>query len=314
VRTGRRAAAVVALGLAFSALTAQTAFATFHEIVFREIYPGSVAVPESQYVELQMYAAGQNFVGGHFVSFYNAAGTQIGTAKFGGEVKNGANQATILIATPAAALEFSVTADLTMSPGLLSPAGGAVCWEAFDCVSWGNFTGSVSPPPGSPATPGGIPDGMALRRTIAPGCASLLEESDDSNNSSADFEAVFPAPRPNSVAPSERPCGGAGGGGGGGGQNGPGGGKGANAPQTSLRGKPAKRTRDRTPTFRFRSNDDSAGFQCKVDGKPFRACRSPFTTKKLSFGKHAFRVRAKSRSGEVDASPALFRFTVLKPR
>jgi hypothetical protein len=313
VRLPRRAGPALTLALAFSGFAAQAAQATFHEMSVREVYPGTAISPESEYVELQMWAPGQNFVGGHTITVYNSAGTQVASAKFVGEVKNGANQATIVAATPAAESEFGITADVALEPvGMMKPEGGAVCWETLDCVSWGNFAGSAKSPTGSPATPGGIPDGMALRRTIAPGCASLLEESDDSNNSSADFEAVFPAPRPNSVAPSERACGGAGGGGGG--QNGPGGGKGANAPQTSLTGKPAKRTRDRTPTFRFRSNDDSVSFQCKVDGKPFKACRSPLTTKKLSFGKHAFRVRAKSRSGEVDASPAIFRFTVLKPR
>jgi hypothetical protein len=312
VRLPRRAGLAVILALAFSGFAAQAAQATFHEMSVREVYPGTALSPESEYVELQMWAPGQNFVGGHTITAYNSAGTQVASAKFVGEVKNGVNQATIVAATPAAESQFGITADVALEPaGLMNPAGGAVCWESLDCMSWGNFTGSAKSPTGSPATPGGIPDGMALRRTIAPGCASLLEESDDSNNSSADFEAVFPAPRPNSIAPSEHAC--TSQAGGGPGVPGKGGG-GGGAPQTILKGKPAKKGRDRTPTFRFRSNDDGATFQCKVDGRPFRACRSPFTTKKLSFGKHAFRVRAKSNSGEVDASPALFRFTVLRPR
>jgi hypothetical protein len=309
MRTSRRAGAALAIAIALSALSAQAAFATFHEIVFRELYPGSSISPESEYVELQAYSSGQNFVKNHEVSFFNAIGGPIGTAKFGADVSNGANQMTILVATPAAEAEFGVTADLTMAANLLSPAGGGVCWEAFDCVSWGSFSGSLSPSPGSPAAPGGIPDGQALRRTIAPGCASLLEESDDHNNSAADFEAVFPAPRPNSATPTEKACTTASGGSGGGGGNGNGG-----PPQTFLKGKPAKRTRDRTPTFRFRSSEDGATFQCKLDRKAYRSCRSPFTTKKLTFGKHTFRVRARDRSGEVDASPASFAFTVLKPR
>ncbi len=95
-----------------------------------------------------------------------------------------------------------------MAPNQLDPAGGAVCWaETIDCVSWGSFSGSLTSPAGSPATPSGIPDGMALRRTISPGCATLLEPTDDRDNSAADFSPVFPSPRPNSVAPTERACG-----------------------------------------------------------------------------------------------------------
>ena len=41
-------------------------------------------------------------------------------------------------------------------------AGGAVCWENIDCVSWGSFTGAASlpSPPGTPAA--AIPTGSAL--------------------------------------------------------------------------------------------------------------------------------------------------------
>ncbi len=42
-----------------SAVPAQ---ATFHLMSIREVYPGSAAAPESSYVELQMYAAGQEMV------------------------------------------------------------------------------------------------------------------------------------------------------------------------------------------------------------------------------------------------------------
>ena len=310
---------LVLLAAAFSAVSVQSAFATFHEMNVREVYPGSAAAPESEYVELQMWASGQNLVGGHTISVYNAAGTQVGAAKFLNDVSNAANQSTIVAATPAAESEFGFTADVGLTPtgppepaGMLNPAGGAVCWESLDCVAWGSFSGSPKSPTGSPAAPGGIPDGMALRRSIARGCASLLEASDDRDDSAGDFDLVFPNPRPNSVAPTEHPCEEASGGG----QNGPGGGKGGGgatgAPQTLLKGKPAKRTHDRTPTFRFASDEDGASFQCKIDGKPFKACRSPFTTKKLAFGHHTFKVRARDRSGELDASPASYGFKVVK--
>jgi hypothetical protein len=150
---------------------------------------------------------------------------------------------------------------------------------------------------------------MALRRTIAPGCATLLEPTDDHDNSVADFSAVFPAPRPNSVAPTERNCPGGGEGGLSGG--GSAGSSQKGAPQTTLRRKPGKKTHDRTPTFRFASNESDSTFQCKLDGKPFRSCRSPFTAKQLTPGHHTFKVRARDDSGKLDPSPASYSFTVI---
>ncbi len=47
----------------------------------------------------------------------------------------------------------------------------------------------------------------------------------------------------------------------------------------------------------------------RVDRSPFRTCRSPFTTKTLSFGPHVFSVRAVA-GGAADPSPAKFRFQI----
>jgi hypothetical protein len=283
------------------------ALATFHEMSIRELYPGSLAQPESEYVELQMWAPGQNLVGGHVLKTYNASGGVSSSNTFGGDVSGSANQSTILLATPQAEAEFGVSADTGLSAGKLDPAGGAACWENLDCVSWGNFSGPLPSPVGTPAA--AIPDGMALRRTIAPGCATLLESTDDRDNGAADFSPVFPAPRPNSVAPSERRCPGGGEAGpGGGGAPGPGQ---TGAPQTTLRRKPGKTTHDRRPTFRFVSDEPGSTFQCKLDGKPFRSCRSPFTTKPLARGRHTFKVRARDDSGKLDPSPASYGFKVL---
>lgn len=293
------------------ALAAPSASATFHEVSVREVYPGSGAAPDSEYVELQMWAPGQNLVGGHSVVVYNGTGGVAGSATFAGNVSGSANQSTILAATAAATGEFGVGADVGLAPGLLDPTAGAVCWESLDCVSWGSFSGSLPSPAGSPATPSGIPDGMALRRTIEPGCPTLLQASDDSNDSATDFSTVFPMPRPNSVAPEEHPCASTGNtsGGGAGGQDG------RSAPQTKLRRKPPHRTRDRTPTFRFTSGEPHSTFQCKLDRKRFRRCRSPFTAKRLTVGRHTFMVRARDSSGTLDPSPASYRFRVIgRPR
>jgi hypothetical protein len=82
-------------------------------------------------------------------------------------------------------------------------------------------------------------------------------------------------------------------------------------PNTAISGKPAAKTRDRTPNFRFGSNQPAATFQCKLDGQPFKACRSPLTTKKLPFGRHVLLVRA-SAGGSPDPSPAKFEFKVVR--
>jgi hypothetical protein len=305
----RRGLCALVLAVTGATLLPSSAAATFHEISIREVYAGSTAQPGSQYVELQAWSAAQNFVAGHSLTTYDGAGKVTDTSTFSSLVPNGANQITILLATPEAEAEFG-PADQALATGALSSGGGAVCWESLDCVSWGSFSGSLPSPAGSPAA--AIPDGMALRRTISPGCATLLEAADDHDNSAADFSAVFPAPRPNSVAPSERPCSRAGGPqsegprGGGSGKQG--------APQTTLRRKPPRKTTDRTPTFGLRSDEPRSSFQCKLDGKRFRACRSPFTAKRLALGRHTFKVRARDESGKLDPTPASYSFKVIAKR
>jgi hypothetical protein len=294
--------------LVATALAVPNASATFHEVWIREIFPGSTAQPEAEYVELQMWASGQNFVAGHHVTAYEADGSVAGTTAFAADVPAGANQSTILLATPAVESAFGVAPDAVMAPGQLDPAGGAVCWEALDCMAWGSFKGSLPSPAGAPASPGGIPDGMALRRTISPGCATLLEATDDRDNSAADFAAVFPSPRPNSAAPSERACGDSSDPQAGGPYDGRG------APQTRITRSPRHRGRDRTPTFRFAADEAGASFECKLDGKPFKPCRSPFTSRKLTFGRHNFQVRARDASGLLDPSPARYGFRLLPRR
>lgn len=285
-------------------VSASTASATFHRISIREVYPGTAAEPGAEYVELQMWSSGQELVGAHILRTYSAGGSPKAT-ELPSDVTGAANQSTILIGTPEAAAHFGVGLDATLSSsGQLSPAGGAACWEDIDCVSWGSFGGSLPSPAGSPAA--AIADGMALRRTISPGCPTLLEAFDDHNDSAADFISADPAPRPNSVAPSERACPSSETGG-----NPAVGGSGGSI-QVTLKRKPPRRTRDRTPTFRFLAGEPGATFQCKLDGKPFRPCRSPFTAKRLSFGRHVFRVRARDDSRGLDSSPVSYAFKVIR--
>lgn len=305
----RFSAVAVLVALTTLASVATPALATFHEMSIREIYAGSTPFPNSEYVELQMWQSGQNFVGGHVLVTYNASGGLVKENFLPSDVSGDANQSTILIATAEAATQFSTAIDETLSPvGQIDPAGGAICWEEIDCVSWGSFSGSL-PGTGTPAA--AIPDGMALRRTISPGCATLLEPTDDRDNSAADLSVVTPAPRSNSVAPSERACASSAGQGGTGGADDQGG---RGAPQTELRHKPPRKGHDRTPTFRFAADETGSTFQCKLDSKPFRNCHSPFTSAKLSLGHHTFRVRARDASGKLDPSPAAYSFKVTARR
>lgn len=84
-------------------------------------------------------------------------------------------------------------------------------------------------------------------------------------------------------------------------------------PNTLITGKPAARAHDRTPTFRFRAREAGSTFQCKLDGGPYKSCRSPLTTKKLPFGRHVLKVRA-ILAGVPDPSPATSTFTIVRSR
>jgi hypothetical protein len=261
----------------------------------REIFPGTPVTPDSAFVELQMHTSGQTVVAGHEITTYNAAGTEH-SFLMTSAVPNGQSQRTILIGDTGVA-----GADFT-DPGLggtFPAAGGAACFPDAsppDCVAWGSFSGSLPGQTGKPAQ--AIPAGQSLTRSIARGCATLLEPGDDTDDSAADFEATTPSPRPNSTPPTETACTN------GGGDDDP--------PQTKIKKRPANRTEDRTPTFKFRADEPGSKFQCSLDGKKFKRCSSPFTTRKLSFGKHTLEVRARDSAGNRDPSPAKDSFTVVR--
>ena len=82
-------------------------------------------------------------------------------------------------------------------------------------------------------------------------------------------------------------------------------------PQTTITAGPSGSTRNRTPTFKFRSSEPSSTFKCALDSGPFGACTSPHKTAKLSFGAHVFHVRARDRAGNVDSTPAVRSFKVV---
>jgi hypothetical protein len=82
-------------------------------------------------------------------------------------------------------------------------------------------------------------------------------------------------------------------------------------PNTILRKKPRKKTALRMAKFKFVSDQPGSSFQCKLDRKPFKSCRSPFKAK-VKPGRHTFKVRAVNAQGTADPTPAVFRWTVGK--
>ena len=59
-----------------------------------------------------------------------------------------------------------------------------------------------------------------------------------------------------------------------------------------------------TAAVRLHLKDEAGStFHCSVDGAPFTACATPYTTGKLKDGKHTFAVAAVSKLGNVDATP-----------
>lgn len=172
--------------------TVRPSAATFHLMKIVEVFPGTAAQPDAQYVLLEMYSPGQSLVGGHSVVVYGAAGSVAGTFTFpvGSSLPHAASQDKILLATAAAETLFGVTADLAMTAAI-SPAGGAVCFDVVDCVSWGTFSGTLPSLAGVPFDPtAGLSLGHVIRRDISAGNPSMLEAGDDTNMSDVDFDCA----------------------------------------------------------------------------------------------------------------------------
>jgi hypothetical protein len=82
-------------------------------------------------------------------------------------------------------------------------------------------------------------------------------------------------------------------------------------PNTTLKRRPRKKTARRRAVFVFASDQAGSAFQCKLDRKPFKACRSPFKAR-VKPGKHTFLVQAVSPQGVADPTPARFRWRVIR--
>ncbi len=208
----RRFLLLFALASLGTAVMASSASATFHLQKVREISPGTDASSNS-YVEIQAYADFQNFLS-LGAALHTCAQTCVSPQNFTSfaDVANGHSQDTVLFGDSgmaAGSKDFDVDLNLDAIK-----AGGAVCYTSevgfSDCVSWGTFNDNAGlmtkygTTAGTPAP--ALTSGMALRRSISPGCPTSLEPSDDTDNSATDFSAATPNPRSNSVTPTETPC------------------------------------------------------------------------------------------------------------
>jgi hypothetical protein len=81
------------------------------------------------------------------------------------------------------------------------------------------------------------------------------------------------------------------------------------APETALVSAPRSGTAT-SATFAFSANEP-ASFECRIDDLPFASCASPKSYTRLSRRAHRFEVRAIDTAGNVDATSATHRWSVL---
>lgn len=84
-------------------------------------------------------------------------------------------------------------------------------------------------------------------------------------------------------------------------------------PDTEITSRPANRTRQARPTFRFSSSEEGSSFECAFDEADFAPCSAAASHRpavSLADGKHTFRVRAVDQAGNADPTPVSATFTV----
>jgi len=82
------------------------------------------------------------------------------------------------------------------------------------------------------------------------------------------------------------------------------------APNTTILTGPPHADNSVTVVFTFTSAELNVAFDCSLDGTDFAQCNSGATVGPIGDGTHTFSVRARDRAGNVDASPAVYAWTV----
>ena len=80
-------------------------------------------------------------------------------------------------------------------------------------------------------------------------------------------------------------------------------------PDTLLSSSPLSCYNNRTFTFTFISSEEGT-FQCNLDGGEWFSCDSPYSMEVTEDGEHLFKVRAVDEAGNVDPTPAKYRWNV----
>ncbi|HKQ19720.1 MAG TPA: hypothetical protein VJW75_08240, partial [Candidatus Eisenbacteria bacterium] len=148
--------------------------AAFHLNEINKIMAGFNGNTNIQAVEIRMITAGENVVGGGVIRTYNAAGGLVGTlGTFGGNVPNGIADRKILCATALFQSTFGITADLTISPGVI-PTTGQVAFEVGGClvnaIPYGDVTVFKNGTTAAPQLPTAL--AYVLVRTVPNGTAA----------------------------------------------------------------------------------------------------------------------------------------------
>ena len=84
-------------------------------------------------------------------------------------------------------------------------------------------------------------------------------------------------------------------------------------PETTITGGPKDKTKKKTASFSFSSDEPGSTFECKLDDGGFESCASPLT-EKVKRGKHTLEVRARDAAGNVDPTPATDDWKVKKKK
>src|SRR5436305_4936057 len=102
-RTRRRGLVAFGACILAAVLLPPVALASNHLVKLREVYAGSSTHPGDEYVEVQMYATGQNFFSdGVSLHLYDAAGNQTLAFAPKTDLPNGQTQRRVLFATASA--------------------------------------------------------------------------------------------------------------------------------------------------------------------------------------------------------------------
>lgn len=185
-----RSSPFLALVLLQAALPAT---AVAEPLKIRAVFPGTLAAPTAQWIELTRPFPGGGLVLAVQLEIYDRNDVLSDTVAITSRpIAN--SQDSLLFANPSAEALFGIGDD-DDSPNrtfTLDPAGGRICVRdvTIDCFSWG----SVSEPDGE-SYPALTPC-LAVERDISRGTDPMaLDPGDDTNNSARDFRDAEPTPR-----------------------------------------------------------------------------------------------------------------------